>query len=133
MRRQHLDRYRALQPRIPRPIHFSHAAGPERRENFVRAEPSSCGNPHFPPWKCLDCTPNLRTGKKTLARFETRSLARPESRLETLLKPLAFVENRASLVGELRVTGSNSLKVALTAGTPGQAASLRRRLVRGGF
>ena len=29
----------AIQPRVPRPIHFAHAAGTEWSDDFVRAEP----------------------------------------------------------------------------------------------
>ena len=36
--RQHLDRDVALEPRVPRPVHLSHAARAERRQDLVRAE-----------------------------------------------------------------------------------------------
>jgi hypothetical protein len=35
---QHFDRDVAIQLRIARPIHFAHPAGPEGRDDFVRAE-----------------------------------------------------------------------------------------------
>ena len=36
--RKHLQRDVAIEPRVPRPIHFPHAASPKQRENLVRAE-----------------------------------------------------------------------------------------------
>jgi hypothetical protein len=36
---QDLQRHLALQPRVARPIHFTHAADAELRNDFVRADP----------------------------------------------------------------------------------------------
>ena len=36
--RKHLQRDVAIEPRVPRPIHFAHAASPKQREDLVRAE-----------------------------------------------------------------------------------------------
>ena len=52
VRRQHLDRHRAIQARVLRPVDLSHSACANRREKLVRPETGSrgkCGhNPHFP-------------------------------------------------------------------------------------
>jgi hypothetical protein len=38
MRSQNLDRDGAVEPRIPGPIHFSHPASAERRDDFIRTQ-----------------------------------------------------------------------------------------------
>ena len=38
-----LDGNVAIEPRVPRPIHFPHAAGPERGVNLVRADAGAGG------------------------------------------------------------------------------------------
>src|SRR5919201_1463403 len=46
--RQDLDRDLALQPRIARAIHLTHAAGAEGRKDLVRAEARPDGQGHWP-------------------------------------------------------------------------------------
>ena len=41
MRRQHLDRDRALEPRVARPVDLAHPARADRRDDLVGAEPSA--------------------------------------------------------------------------------------------
>ena len=43
---QNLERDLALQLRVARPIHFPHAACPERGDDFVRTEPGARGEGH---------------------------------------------------------------------------------------
>ena len=47
VRRQDLDRHRALQPRVPRPIHLSHPARADRRDDLVRSESGAGGKRHL--------------------------------------------------------------------------------------
>ena len=44
---QHLDRDLALEPRVPRAVDLAHAAGAERGNDLVRAEPGSCRKTHL--------------------------------------------------------------------------------------
>ena len=41
--RQNFDGNRSIQACIASPIHFTHAAGPDRRSDFIRTEPCSNG------------------------------------------------------------------------------------------
>ena len=43
---QDLDRDLAVQPRVPRAVDLAHAAGAERGDDLVRAEPGSCRKTH---------------------------------------------------------------------------------------
>ena len=43
---QHLDGHLATQPRVAGAIDLAHAAGAERRDDFVRAEPGAGEKPH---------------------------------------------------------------------------------------
>ena len=52
--RHDLDRDLPVQPRVPSPIHLSHPARAERRENLIRAEPRS-GPDHKSPTTNLHC------------------------------------------------------------------------------
>ena len=47
VRRQHLDRHRAVQPRVPRPVHLPHPSRAERREDLVRTETGTGGERHL--------------------------------------------------------------------------------------
>src|SRR5579864_6999061 len=58
---KNLDCDRATQARVASLVHFAHPAGTQGCDDFVRTESGSCGNPHFPSWKCLDCTTNVRS------------------------------------------------------------------------
>jgi hypothetical protein len=44
--RKHLDRDLAFEPRVARPVHLSHAARAQRRQDFVRAQTSADGERH---------------------------------------------------------------------------------------
>src|SRR6516165_9793532 len=44
--REDLEGNVAFQSRIARPIHLAHAAGAERRQNLISAEPSACHEGH---------------------------------------------------------------------------------------
>src|SRR5262249_28584081 len=44
--RQHLNRDLAPEPRIPRPVHLSHAARTQRREDLVRSQAGTLGERH---------------------------------------------------------------------------------------
>src|SRR5205085_6908036 len=43
---QYLDGHLTVQPGIARPVNFAHSARAERRQDFVRAEPSADGKSH---------------------------------------------------------------------------------------
>src|SRR5579864_395662 len=43
---QNLDGYNSVQPGIARPVHFSHTARAERRDNFIRTEFGPRREPH---------------------------------------------------------------------------------------
>ena len=48
--RQHLDRHRPVEPRVPRPVDLAHPALADRREDLVGSEPPAGGERHyFPP------------------------------------------------------------------------------------
>ena len=46
MRGQDLDRDESIELGIERPVYLAHAAGAERRDDFVRSETGSCGQRH---------------------------------------------------------------------------------------
>ena len=54
-RRQNLDGDDAIQPRIPRPIHFAHASRAEQGLDVVRAQFRSCSDGHLKLWIISDC------------------------------------------------------------------------------
>src|SRR6266478_1902008 len=62
LRGKNLDSDSAFQPRIPRPIHFTHPAGTERASNFVRAKMSAWSEGHN--WRRL-------YSRKSLARVSS--------------------------------------------------------------
>jgi len=45
--RQDFDGDGAIQSRIPRPVHLSHAPGSDRSEDFIRAEPGAFNQSHL--------------------------------------------------------------------------------------
>ena len=61
MRRQDLDRHRPVESGVPRPVHLSHAARAERRDDLVGPEAGAGGEGHFRPSPRKSCPVTRRT------------------------------------------------------------------------
>src|SRR6266508_1543870 len=96
--RHDLDRDLPVQPRVPSPIHLSHPARAERRENLIRAEPRS-GPDHKSPTTSLIVLSGLSAPPANLGSRAgaTRELSRPACSRGTATRPGSRRSSRSGL------------------------------------
>src|SRR5215472_14006656 len=79
LRRQNLDRHRALKPFVPRAIHLSHPACAERRRDFIGTKLCAWSEGH----KLRDYIPGIVQGRSSFLFIFSRSASR-KSRLYSM-------------------------------------------------